>query len=185
MNYLLGVSYLFIFLAVLTACGGRGDEIENYYYNDEYRAMDFRSVRDREKRVIVSLGDSRERTEAALGEPMEVTELLDESGETLYFLEYESGMTITIRNETVTGIITRSNFDRERFEIYGHGREWHDQRPVVLDDGTLFYSTHVVFDAYGNEMERILYPESVVIHFVMWLETEYEKTIYLSVQYTR
>jgi len=105
-----------VVLAAFTACGGNGNR-----YDNAPRELNFRSMRDVELDVIISLGDRRARVEELLGEssPCMIPKYPGMPGRISRYY-FTNGMAIDFQHGIVISMEARNEYGTERFEIYGY-----------------------------------------------------------------
>lgn len=148
MKKLFYILFLAFFTITFVACVG------NDY--DE-RVLDFKSMRDVELDVIISLGDSRERVEELLGQPIWIYERTEWSVQReITYLDFENGMNIHFERGSVRYIRGINEIDSGRFEIYRYTigmtlEEIGDTfEQYVAHDDTLFLNFNIFYDENGN-----------------------------------
>jgi hypothetical protein len=107
MKKLANIFLVSLVAVIFAACGS---------YDDTPRELDFRSMRDVELDVIISLGDSRSRLEELLGTPIRYGIWFGD--EMFSFpVTFENGMNVMF---SLDRLVTKMSVDNaERFEIYG------------------------------------------------------------------
>lgn len=174
-----------ILLFIFAACGGS--------QNDE-RVLDFRSMRDTELDVIISLGDSRARLESLLGEPIHESALPDNAG---FSLRFAGGMDIILRDGGASFIYAENTSSDGRFEIYGYSIGMNPEQigenidfnealtNAILDVPSVdsAYVFRGFFDARGNSLGGGAAPPgaAAVGHTIKWVEEYGEASIVLTV----
>ena len=140
-----------IFLVIgTTACSSNPN-------ND--RVLDFRSMRDIELDVIISLGDSRSQLEDSLGSP--IYEILN--GFTTVgrgtVLTFNNGMEIVLVNDVVSVITVEDELHSGRFEIFNYTISMMPEqiavnfhKRVTLVESYIFTA---YFDPYGNRLDIV------------------------------
>jgi len=148
---------------------------------DEEKVLDFRSMRDVELDVIISLGDSRERLVELLGEP-EVEHTSEHVGT---FFRFGNGMHIRMNDGAVDDISGENEFGSGRFEIFGYNLgmtpdqiaenlEAHNCDIEYMEEfGIRAYVFENYFDADGNIFSGVqcYRPENAPVRLkLIWVE---------------
>jgi hypothetical protein len=166
---------ILFFLIIFSACG-------------DDRELDFRSMRDTELGVVISLGDNRERLVRLMGEPVHEIPSLSIRGGTL--LIFANEMDVTVYNDEVKLIFAENNLDSGRFEIYGYRvgmtpsqiaanldeNEEHSGIASRVTDGTVHIYMNF-YDASGNKTTG----NASVAGGVEWWDTSAISNVLLSV----
>ena len=158
-----------ILAAALTACtsGNNGN-------NTAPGTLSVISMRDTELDLIITLGDTQESVEAALGQPHEFGGFVIGDGAILLF---ENGMEVAFEHGLAIEINAVNHIDHGRFEIYGFAPgtplaelsqnftllEEMSEAFSNISDGSVYY--YVAFtDAQGNptELEQAYFARAVV-----------------------
>ncbi|MCL2456710.1 MAG: hypothetical protein FWD19_04095 [Defluviitaleaceae bacterium] len=172
--------FVFIFsFFIFCSCEKNFIENENFFSHEEIEndVLDFRSMRDTELDVIISLGDSKEKVIELLGELPEESYI----GTEYTIFQFQNGMSISFENDEVAVIFARNIFGAEKFEIYdcaiGMSREqiavdfeFNENISEVLSewhDGTEYFYAKV-FDSYGHHLGGVLHNANGKLRGTLW-----------------
>jgi hypothetical protein len=167
------IIYISFFIFIFVACG-----------KNENNELNFRSMRDVELDVIISLGDSRERVEELLGEGEPGVEL--RNGE---MLDFENGMSVRFNDDVVVGLHAFNEYDAGRFEIFGYTIGMTEEQLAEIFIHPVTSVHHMVgqihylnvFDENGRHLDEIQWDDTWVSNMVTMWDTE----IYNEINYTQ
>jgi hypothetical protein len=179
------ICFFAMLLVFLVGCGNEDESIP--------REMDFRSMRDTELDVIISLGDSRADVERALGR---FNSHINSEGERIGTI-FRNGMTVMFEDDAVINITADSEIGGERFEIYGHRANMTPEEISEISEfinmtsdgfsarmGGRAYLFMSAFDEYGNNLNgspTALRENQAVSTFITWWESPHDRSVQLTV----
>jgi len=156
-------------LGLVAACGS------NDGASQDQAVLDFRSMMDTETGTMISLGDTRESIETALGRPVNHDEEWDE-------YTYHNGIAVIFENNRAISISAYQPITEGRFEIFGYRVGMtRDEVSDVFDlsfhlEGIGTYSFVRSYDRSGNLTDD---NNAYILSGIIWNDASASMTVYL------